>query len=160
MKKLLARLAIATALIAPVPVHAQTVTQAPTYLDRTGHYQGATGMFSLLADGTIVGASETVPLTNPNGTVAQAQTLAPGACTAPQKVAHSATYVLAYIISGASPSLTLQTLGPDGATYMPGPVVTTTGSQAVPVFAGATGLIARWCNSGTNTAILTSALSS
>jgi hypothetical protein len=102
----------------------------------------------------------TIPLTTPNGILATAQTLASGACTTPQTVTISATYGLVYIITGTSPSLTLQSLGPDNITYMPGPIVTATGSQVVPIFAGPSGLTTRWCNTGANVVTITSSLTS
>lgn len=82
--------------------------------------------------------------------IATAATLAAGATSSTVAVNRSGTYGFTVILTGTSPSLTLQQLGPDGTTWMDVVTVTASGSQPITIFAGAGGAAVRLKNAGAN----------
>ncbi len=92
-------------------------------------------------------------------TLATSQVIPAGGNSTPVTVSISATYGWSYILSGTSPSVTLQVLGPDGTTWQTvGSPVTASGMQGVVIFAGAAGASVRLLNSGSNSVTITSKL--
>jgi hypothetical protein len=92
-------------------------------------------------------------------TLASAQLITAGSNSTPVTVTTSATYGWSYILSGTSPSVTLQVLGPDGTTWQTvGSPVTASGMQGVVIFAGVAGASVRLLNSGSNSVTITSKL--
>ena len=78
--------------------------------------------------------------------------LAAGANTTPVTIPanNSASYGFSYIFGGTSPSLKLQALGADGATWQDVVTVTASGQQGVVIFTGSGGAQLRLYNAGAN----------
>lgn len=77
-------------------------------------------------------------------------TLAGNANSTPVTIANSAVYGWSYTFGGTSPSLKLQTLGPDGTTWQDSATVTASGAQPVNVFSGSGGTTVRLLNATAN----------
>ena len=77
-------------------------------------------------------------------------TLAANASTAPVKVGVSKTYLFSYVLGGTSPSVKLQYLGADGATWIDMVTVTANGGTEVDIYAGGAGAALRLTNTTGN----------
>lgn len=79
--------------------------------------------------------------------LASSLTLASAGTTTPQNNIIGGSYIWAYQLSGTSPALVLESLGPDGVTFMVVATVYATGAQGVVI--GGNGTV-RLRNSGAN----------
>jgi hypothetical protein len=99
----------------------------------------STTIFNRSGDGQSVVVGDPSTADTPSYTLASAiASLAGNTATTSVSAVDSGSYVWSYVLGGTTPSLILQTLGPDGTTWQNVATVTASGSQVVTIPSSAT----------------------